>query len=169
MKKRLLVLAVVSSFGAACSPEGPSTVRGESGWWVHSNAAYGYQISYPEEYDLWPTGPEGQRDGATIRIARKNYAAPVPVLDVVIGPEESLREKVVDVDLVDMTAEVTDIDLGGKPGKQLELRWKANGELALVELSLDGVTFVFDAAPGLHEFEGTVWWEIVSSFRFLDR
>lgn len=169
MKKRLLALALASSFGAACAPEGSSTVRGESGWWVYSNARYGYQISYPEEYDLWPTGPEGQRDGATIRIARKNYAAPVPVLDVVIDPGESLRESVVGVELVDMTAEVIDVNLGGKPGKQLALRWKANGELALVELSLDGVLFVFDPAPGLDEFEGTLWWEIASSFRFLDR
>lgn len=169
MKKRLLLLAMVSSLGAACSPEGSTTVRGESGWWVYRNAEYGYQISYPEEYDLWPTGPEGQRDGASIRIVRKNYAAAVPALDVVIDPEDSLREMVAETEPVDMTVEVTDVDFGGRPGKQLELRWKANGELAFVELSLDGVTFVFDAAPGLVEFEGTVWWEIVSSFRFFDR
>src|SRR5262245_29917348 len=54
-------------------------------WNVYTNAAYRYEIRYPDEFEVRATGREGQRDGAAIRIARKEYAAPTPVLDVYVA------------------------------------------------------------------------------------
>ena len=53
-----------------------------AGGQLHVNGRYGYEIRILDGYEVINTGPEGQRDGVTFRVARREFAAPAPVLDV---------------------------------------------------------------------------------------
>ncbi len=168
MGTRAAAVVVILLMGllGGCAEEA-TTRRDDSGWWIYRNTKYAYEIAYPDSFELWETGTEGRRDGATIRVARKEYTAPAPVLDVWVVERESLLEKLAGDEPVDMTVTVIDVEVSGRPAKQAEFRWKANGELAFVELEFEDALFRFHAAPGLREFEGTVWWDVVSSYRSL--
>ncbi len=136
------------------------------GWSRYKNISYGYEIYYPDKYDLWPTGPEGRRDGFSIRIAYKDYEAPVPVLDIQISPKVTRDEFEVSygqLDDMDLTSSRRQID--SREGIQKEYRWKSNGETSLVAIYLDGMVFNFMAGSGIANFQETEWWMIVSSFR----
>jgi hypothetical protein len=134
---------------------------------TYSNDAYGYEIQYPEAFDLWPTGPEGKRDGASIRIAIKDHQAPAPVLDIRISPRTPESEFSGTISpSIDLTAESEAVSINGVPAKEWNFFWKSNGEIAFVEIYLDGVVFQFAAGSGLTDFHTSQWWNIVSTFRF---
>lgn len=168
LTKAALVYSVLLICGSSgCTPPPPSLSRDESGWWIYRNAKYGYRIGHPEGYELWATGPEGERDGRSIRIGIENYAAPTPVLDVVLGPAVRIYETLAaGKPPKDMRVEVRAIEMGGGPARLVEFRWKSTGDLAIVEIHGPDVLFQFHAQPGLREFRGTIWWQIVSSFQF---
>ncbi len=151
----------------SCTPQAATRRQIDAGWTVYSNSKYGYEISYPEGYDLWETGPEGERDGASIRIGLTEYQALTPMLDVEIEPRMGTDEFArVPADLKDLRLQLDDIELGGAAAKQAEYRWVQDGDLAFVEINLEGVLFRFSAGPGMRELRNTPWWEIISTFRF---
>jgi hypothetical protein len=136
-------------------------------WNTYSNQKHGYEIKYPEGFDLWPTGPEGKRDGASIRIALKEHQALTPVLDVQINPrtsKEQFLKKIMKPK--DMTLEIKSMMINGSEAKQAEFRWEVNKEIAFVHIHLNGVVFRFAAASGLKNFSDSQWWQIISKFRF---
>lgn len=163
--KRALTVSILLACGSLSCTTDATTTRDVSGWSIYRNAKYGYQIAYPDGYVLWETGREGERDGRSIRIGLKDYAALTPVLEVQVHPERSLYERSAGGELRDMQVEVMDIDLAGLPARQVEFRFKTTGDLAFVEIHRDDALFLFHAAAGLREFEGTVWWKIVSTFQ----
>jgi hypothetical protein len=60
------------------------------------------------------------------------------------------------------------VEINGVPGERIESRWTSNGELAFIEINLEGVSFWFDAGPDPGDFYATPWWDIISTFRFVD-
>lgn len=166
MRRALTVSVLLSCAWLGCASPRSTTSRDESGWSIYRNAKYGYEIRFPAGYELRATGREGERDGRAIRIGWKEYAAITPALHVTLDPTNSLYEVTAGEELKERRAQVIDIELDGKPARRVEFRWKATGDLAVVEIHGHGVLFQFHAQPGLQELEGTVWWEIVSSFRF---
>jgi hypothetical protein len=150
-----------------CSTGIPTTLQPESTWSTYVNDKYGYSIQYPQGYDLWATGREGARDGATIRIGLKEYEAPAPVLDIQIEPRTPKDQfPSLPIQLSQMTASVTEVQLKGIPASIAEYRWKVTKELAFVEVYYAGVVFRFTAASGLNDFQETPWWAIITTFRF---
>jgi hypothetical protein len=168
MRKTIFAAVPVILFLQGCAPATPSYARTEPGWSVYSNDTYGYEIQYPEGFDRWPTGPEGQRDGASIRIAVKDRQSPVPVLDIRISPRTSEEEfTAASGKSVDFKIQPGAVSISGAPAKERIRFWKSNGEIAFVEIYLDGVVFQFAAASGLTDFHASEWWKIISTFRFL--
>jgi hypothetical protein len=160
-----MFLVLVAAQG--CSSLAASATTPKPGWTLYSNAAYGYEIQYPDGFVLYPTGPEERRDGASIRIAIKDHQAPVPVLDIRVSPRTPESEfpdaYVLSPDLTSKSATVT---IGGAQAEELTLRWKRNDEIAFVEIFLDGVIFQLAAEPGMTDFRASEWWNIISTFRF---
>ena len=168
MRKFLLATLPVLILFSGCSPAASSGKASKPGWSVYSNKIHGYAIEYPDGFDLWPTGPEGQQDGANIRIAIKNRQAAFPVLDVLVDPRTSESEF---SDLIAPSAELAVESatgwIGGLQAQERVFHWKSTGEIAMARVFLDGVVFHFTAEPGLTAFHTSVWWEIISTFRFL--
>jgi hypothetical protein len=146
----------------ACAP---ASLRYEAGEYIYHNRRYDYEIRYPDGFDLWATGPEGRRDGRSIRIALKDHAAPTPVLDIQVYPRAPAPSPPPGYQLVDLTVAVAEVVVAGRSGEQVEYRWKESGDLAFFEVYLDGVYFTFQAGPGVRDIRDTAWWKIISSFR----
>jgi hypothetical protein len=109
------------------------------GWSRYKNNPYGYELYYPDKYESWPTGPENQRDGSSVRIAYKDYEAPVPVLDIQINPKvtrKEFEERYGQIEDMDLTSSEVQID--NTEGIQKVYRWKSNGEVSLVAIYLEG-------------------------------
>ncbi|OHB75798.1 MAG: hypothetical protein A2Z34_07145 [Planctomycetes bacterium RBG_16_59_8] len=170
MKSACFAMAMILVVLCSCSPAAPPTLRSESGRHIYTNSKHGYEIRYPEGFDLWATGAEQERDGATIRVAFKDYAAPLPVLDIQVSPRTA-REKFPSVDAQPngMTVSAADVQVNGISGRQAQYRWTASGDLAFVEIYLEGVIFRFYTSTDIPDFQKTEWWAIISTFRFLDR
>jgi hypothetical protein len=167
MKRAPFILALGFLVFCGCAEKEPY----RPGWHVYRNEKYQYEIQYPEGYDLWETGPEGERDGATIRIAPKDFAAPIPALGVHVYPQISVQERLEELSALeqsDIVTSVGDVEVNGLSGKQIAYRWQSNGELLMVELFLGDVYFRYEASAGTEDLQGTPWWEIISTFRFLD-
>jgi hypothetical protein len=165
--KRLLVAALLLLlFLPGCSAAQPAHATPQPGWILYANEKYGYEIQYPDGCDLWPTGPEGERDGASIRIGVKDRQAPVPVLDIQVEPRTPEAEFAdAFVQSSDLRFESETVLIGKKPAKELTLYWKSNNEIAFVIIYLKGVVFQFSAEAGLQDFHASPWWEIISTFR----
>jgi hypothetical protein len=149
---------------------GLETEKSPAAWQVYSNSKYGYELRFPKGFEVRPTGPEGRRDGATIRVARKEHATPIPVLDITVHPKTAHAGfPRLPAELKDFTVTVNEIHLGGKPAKEAIYRWTSNGEIAFSEVYLDGIVFHVAAAPGTMDMHKTEWWEIISSFRLIDK
>jgi hypothetical protein len=138
-------------------------------WTTYSNAAYGYEILFPAEFEARPTGPEGERDGRSLRIARKEYAAPVPVLDLYVGSNAVSPDRRPEGTPRDMERETMESHIGVTPSTVTTLRWKATGEIAFMQISAPGVVFILQPGAGVKNVTGTIWWDIVSSFRLVKR
>jgi len=150
----------------ACAFQKPPAIQYDSDWHTYRNEKYGYEIRYPEGFEAWATGLEPERDGASIRIGLKEFEAPAPILDIQIHPRVSMQETRPTPQ--EMISEIADVEINGVPGTQSEYYWKDSGELLMVEVYLEGVVFWFQAGTGLHDFHATQWWEIISTFRFLN-
>jgi hypothetical protein len=149
----------------SCSKASEMKKYDELGWNKYSNAKYGYEIYYPNDCALWPTGTEPERDGATIRIALKDHEALVPFLDVSIEPRVSTEEFLKSWnEIKDMTLERSEVVIDGISAIIIEYRWKINGNIAYINILRDGITFSFHAGGGISNFEETKWWEIINSF-----
>jgi hypothetical protein len=135
-------------------------------WQTYRNAKYGYSIQYPEDFEAWPTGPAGSRDGRAIRIGRKEHAAPTPMLDIHMQVEAPAVESLIESPDMDVT--VGSVEIQGVRAREVTYRWKSNGDLVFVTLYLRDTAIEFHAHPGLRDFRKSVWWEIVSTFRFQD-
>jgi hypothetical protein len=167
--RALLPALVLSVMGVAgCSPAKPVT-QPTPGWHLYTNSRYGYEIQYPDGYELWETGLEAERDGASIRIALKEYQAPVPVLDVQIQPrtpEEKFPK--LGLQVPDMSASVDNALVNGMAAREVQYKWAAGDDLAIVQVYVRGVVFQYTAAAGTRDFHATEWWAILSTFRFMD-
>jgi hypothetical protein len=119
-------------------------------WNVYSNAKYGYEVRYPDGFEVWPTGPVGERDGRAIRIARKEHSAPAPVLDIQMQVPMPTLKALADVELRDMDVTARDAEINGVPAREVTYRWKIN------------------AQAGVHDAHETIWWTIISTFRLHD-
>ncbi len=171
MRKQLpLILMLTVLVFTGCAKEENAQTTHNSGWYTYRNNEYQYEIQYPDGFDLWPTGPEGERDGKAIRIGLFEYAAPTPVLDIQIRPTKSWEDAPIGAEINDMIVTIDDVDVNGLAGKQVEYRWESSEELLIVELYLDDVLFNFQARSGsdTYDFQDTEWWEIVNTFHFLD-
>jgi hypothetical protein len=135
------------------------------GWSTYQNGVYAYELRYPEHFEVRPTGPEGRRDGRSIRVSPRDYAAATPVLHVHVGED---RESVgtLPADVPGMTATTVSVDVAGRPGRQTIYRWRTNGDIFMVDVRAPGVVLIFEPAAGTRGIEGTVWDEIIRSFRF---
>lgn len=151
----------------ASSDDDRSTKRD---WSVYRNQKYAYEIRYPDGVEVRETGPESRRDGASIRLGFKDYQAPVPALAVVVSPRTSDASfPSLGADVPGMTRSLADVELGNESVRLAQYRWKESGELAFAEVYLRGVVFRFDANSGVRDLRETQWWEIIATFRFLDR
>jgi len=162
MKTVLLVSLFVLASGAwhvqAASEVDP--------WQTYRNPKYGYEIRYPSDFEAWPTGPAGNRDGRAIRIGRKEYAAPTPMLDIHMQVEAPAVETLIASPEMDVT--VGSVEIHGVQAREVTYRWKSNGDLEFVTLYLRDTAIEFQAHPGLRDLRTTVWWKIISTFRFRD-
>jgi hypothetical protein len=68
----------------------------------------------------------------------------------------------------DMDVSVVEAEMNGIPAREITYRWKINGEIVLVELYFRGVSIVFHAQAGIRDAHKTIWWRIISTFRFKD-
>jgi hypothetical protein len=128
-------------------------------------------IQYPDGFAVWATGVEGERDGASLRVAFKDYAAPVPVLDIQVHPKTA-KDKfpTLGSEPKGLTVSILDVYLNGVAGKEADYHWTSTGELAFSDIDLDGVViFHFASGSGMKDLHGTQWWEIICSFRFVKK
>jgi hypothetical protein len=160
----ILVLAGGVATPGAASQATTGATRAE--WRVYRNDAFGYEIRYPPGFEVWPTGREGERNGGAIRIGRTEFAAPTPMLDISVGirlarglPANPPGLRVLERDAI----------VNGVRFREMTYRWEENGEIAFVELRHARALLVFHAPAGLQDFHETVWWSIMSGFRFLDQ
>ncbi|MGH7587122.1 MAG: DUF3224 domain-containing protein [Gemmatimonadota bacterium] len=168
MIRRLFLLFMLGMSSPALGFEQvPQTVGDTLDWHTYTNNRYGYEIRHPDGFDLWPTGPEGERDGATLRIARKEYAAPAPVLDIDVRYGEAHPEPAPAAS-PGMDVAIVDHRINGVDARQITYRWESNGEIAFLEVHRSGVLFRFQAGVDFFDIRDTIWWEIISTFRFLD-
>lgn len=160
----LLILLTLCS----CARQMPATTPVNPGWHVYANTRYGYEIEYPDGYELWETGVESERDGASIRIGFKDYEAAIPVLDVQIEPRTPAeRFPTLGTQIQDMSVRFDDVLVNGLPAKQAVYRWTANNELTYAQVYLQGVLFQLMGFSQVRaDFHETDWWGIISSFRF---
>ena len=159
------VLLIGLVFAASLGQE-PAAAQDVANWSTYENAEYGYSIRFPDGYDGWPTGPVGQRDGRSIRIGRSEYAAPTPVMDIHLRPEALCSDPLSDIESNDMESDVVDVDVNGDPAREVTLRWRENGEIVFVDLCVRDALVQFHAAPGLTDFQDTIWWTILSTLEF---
>ena len=165
MKDSFLALVLFLSAPLIGSGQDALPANPAATWNTYSNAKYGYEIRYPDGFELWPTGPKGRRDGARIRIALAQHQAPAPVLDVYVGQGVGDTGHLPEAGLRDLDVAVEEVEVGGAPAREVTYRWKENGEIAFVEVRQPNVLFRLAAGPGLGDFAGTTWWRIVSTFR----
>ena len=161
----LLIGAWAVAFNVA---EGQQTAFDSLTWHTYRNAKYGYEIGYPSGFEVWPTGPAGERDGRAIRIGRREYAAPVPVLDIRVQTQAPAVEPPVDAELPDMDVTVGEVKINGVRATEVTYRWKTTGDIAFVNLHLRDAFIEFHAQPGLRDVRETVWWRIISTFSVRD-
>jgi hypothetical protein len=167
MKNFLIIVGFVSII-SGCASHSDKDQYDQKRWLKYTNNEYGYEIYYPENFDFWPTGPENRRDGSTIRIAYKDHEAPAPVLDITIDPKTSPAEfENKWGNIKDMKMKSSQIQIGGETGTQIEYRWNSTNEISFVIIYLEGIVFTFHAGSGMQKFQGTDWWSIISSYRFL--
>jgi hypothetical protein len=159
-----LVLLVLTAMAGAQTPE--ATGSGE--WQTSRNLKYGYEIRFPANFEAWPTGPKGERDGRTIRIARKEFAAAAPVLDIRIRAENDMARSRSDFESPELKLTREQLVINHAPAVQITGRWSVNDEVAFVDLFIGKALIEFQAPPGLHSIDDTVWWEIISTFRLLE-
>ncbi len=166
MITRLFALTVLAATLGACGPTRNAPVHPD--WHLYRNSQYGYQIEYPDGYDLWETGLQGERDGASISISLHEYQALGPALSVVISPKTASRPiSPMGILPQDVSMQQRDIVLNGLNAHEVQYRWKATGDLAFVDIDLDGVLFEFLAGPSMtSDLHETQWYEIISTFRF---
>ncbi len=166
MIARLSAILALAAFLSGCSPSW--TAPTHPGWHLYHNDKYGYQIEYPDGYGLWKTGPQGEQDGASIRISLHEYQALTPALDVHLMPSEAAqRYPPLGIGPQDLSMELQDITLNAVTASEVRYRWKATGDLAYVDIDLDGVLFAFMAGPSMSEdFQESEWYAIISTFRF---
>ena len=159
------MFALFAAALCGCSLRAAPRVHPE--WQLYSNSKYGYQIEYPAGYDLWETGLEGERDGASIRIGLHEYEAITPALDIKIVADNSASHYPPSgIQLPDLNVSTEELVLNGSPAKETEYRWKANGSLAFVDIEMKGVLFQFMAGPQTPDLHQTDWWAIIQTFRF---
>lgn len=142
--------------------------RDSAQWNTYRNAKYGYEIQYPEGFEVWPTGPVGERDGRAIRVARKEYAAPTPVLDIHIQVSMATFDSLTSIEAPDMDIMAGDIEIDGAPAREVTYRWKSNGDVVFVSLYFRGALIEFHAPSGVGDVHETVWWQVISTFRVQD-
>ena len=158
------MLATMIALSACATP--PSAAH--PGWHIYRNSLYGYEISYPDGYDLWATGTQEQRDGSAFRIGFKEYQAPVPVLDVKIQPRTAAAAlPTLGMQVPDMDVDMRDVMVNGVVAREAQYRWKGSRDLGFVEVHMRGAVFEFTAAAGTTDFHKTDWWAIISTFRFI--
>ena len=61
MAKKIAILLVGLYFIAPDPGQRLSAATDVTDWQIYHNTKYGYEIRYPGEFDLWPTGPAGER------------------------------------------------------------------------------------------------------------
>ncbi len=154
----------LSAFPRVLAPAG----RAQEGWRVYVNERYGYEIRYPDTHDLWPTGPEGERDGRSIRVAIKEFQAPRPILDLRVFPPPDMPEGK-EAPGPDLARDDEPVIIGGIAGRLLTYRWKKTGAVSLVRVVLPGAMFTYQPPVGARDVRGSVWWKIIESFRWIPK
>jgi hypothetical protein len=101
------------------------------------------------------------------RPAIKEFAAPALVLDISVESNVPLKEVSPSTDDF-FTVSSDPVEINGLPGERIKYHWKSNGELAFIEIHVDRASFRFDAGPDPGDFYATPWWQIISTFRFVD-
>jgi hypothetical protein len=168
MKRTTTALLVCVSVLVSAMVPGHPMASDPAEWKIYRSAKYGYEIRYPEGFEAWPTGPVGERDGRAIRVARKEHTAPAPILDIQLNIPMPTLESLAEAKLRDMDVSVVETEMNGIPARKITYRWKINGEIVFVELYFRGVSIVFHAQAGIHDAHKTIWWRIISTFRFKD-
>lgn len=141
------------------------SIQTSSEWQTYRNALYGYELRHPDRFEVMPTGPEDKRDGRSIRVGQRDYAAPTPVLHVYVGEaSESIGAALSGA--ADLTASTDPVDVAGKRGRRTVYRWRVNGDIFMVDVRAPGVVLILETGAGTREIGGTVWDQIISSFRF---
>jgi hypothetical protein len=166
----LCAVLAIAFMASVCAAEPPASAVPPS-WLRYANAKYGYELWYPPHLELRVAGPEGQRDGAWIRIGPPNIASAYPALNLEVFPPPPgpAIGAAAPPPLLDHVVNTRPVTIGGMTGTLTERRFRANGLLALVTVELGDFRFIFLADPKTQAFEGSEWGQIVSSFRTLPR
>lgn len=162
----IIAIYLAATFVAAPAHTQDLALQDTATWAVYTNSRYGYEIRYPADFEVRPTGGEGRRDGGTIRIALREYAAPAPVLDIFVRENAVEASRLPETGIRDMNVDTRDIELGGARLREVTLRWKESGEIAFVQLTGPQVVFLFHANAGTADMRDTIWWKIIQTFRF---
>ena len=148
----------------AGAQQASAVAKDTSEWQVHRSEKFGYEIRYPQGFEAWLTGREGERDGGAIRIGLKEFAAAAPMLDVSVGTRMA---RGLPPNPPQLNTLERDAVINGVRFREITYRWKANGEIAFVELRHSTALLVFHAPAGTQNLHGTVWSAIMSTFTFV--
>jgi hypothetical protein len=162
-----LMLPALQFSGIAVAGDLPASP--DSTWHTYVNAKYGYSIRYPDGYELCPTGWNGETDGATIRIAVRYSSAYGNLLDVVVCPGAPMEAGAPPGQTETTITRVRDERLDGAPIRVEETRWKKDGSLGWARIYREGAVFDYLGGNGVSDIQDTVWWQIVSSFTFIEK
>lgn len=160
MRSLLPALVALLAGGSALATE-----VNEALWHTYRNTRYGYEVRHPPGTEVIEVGPPQQRDGRSIVVRRRDYAAVAPNVHIDFVGDGSGSAPAPEGPLRDLEVGVAEVAVGGERGRRVEYRWKANGEISMVELRLPRFRLRYAAQAGVHDPYWTPWWRIVTSFR----
>ena len=164
MDALIVALAISVAIGGGANDSGAAP--GPLVWHTYRNATFGYELQHPERYEIRSTGPENARDGSRIRVAQKGYAAPAPVLDIYVLEAAAAARLPSSVDAHWNRATI-DVEIGDMPCLMTTYRFRPGGQIPMVEVRCPEVLFRLDPGTDITDVQATIWWQIMSTFRFV--
>jgi peptidoglycan LD-endopeptidase LytH len=138
--------------------------EGKVGWQQYTNEKYGYSLRYPLGFEVFATGASGVRDGRTLRIGRRDYSAPAPILDLDLSALSSGHRAWIESRHPAYSVKSQPTKINGLAGTLREIRHEPGGELAWVIVDLGRANMILSVSTELQDYRSSEWWQIVSSF-----
>ena len=170
MKNLLFSLAIIVASTQALSAEQ---------WQTYKNDKYKYEVSYPVSYEVTLIGLEEDRDGKSIRIAKK-YTSRMHGIHIDIHPGMSFERTISTIDAPDLkkldqgsvntTTKLHNVTwqktvINGVPAVKMQVNFKESGELFMTSLAMDQVVFRVHVWPDAGLDEETAE-QIIATFKW---